>query len=346
MHEEHGLPRPRRVDPLGVQHGLGQPAGRDRGGGDTGQQDVGHGCSSEPGAAAHASDGVPTATASAPRRRDRGHPRLPGARPTVGGDDRLAHHRPRLGGPEDTHSAPPVARTAGQPPAVVPRSPGAGRRSRGGRRAGTPPAGGRPSSSSSRCWSGSPGTPRTRDVPRVPGQCTLAGLVDDGDRRAGGERRDDRRRRPRARGLPERAVVIALATAQQESRLRNLDYGDRDSLGLFQQRPVVRAGAPRRRCRTRSTRRASSTTDWSRCRTGRPAGSPTSPSACSVSGFPEAYQQWEAMAPKLAAAQVSELPRPSSSPDAPSGTERCAVPTGGHGAMALNEACPAPTCLA
>ena len=31
--------------------------------------------------------------------------------------------------------------------------------------------------------------------------------------------------------------MIALATAQQESRLRNLDYGDRDSLGLFQQRP-------------------------------------------------------------------------------------------------------------
>jgi len=41
----------------------------------------------------------------------------------------------------------------------------------------------------------------------------------------------------RARHLPDRAVVIALATAQQESRLRNLRYGDRDSLGLFQQRP-------------------------------------------------------------------------------------------------------------
>ena len=38
-------------------------------------------------------------------------------------------------------------------------------------------------------------------------------------------------------GLPERASVIALATAYQESDLRNLDYGDRDSLGLFQQRP-------------------------------------------------------------------------------------------------------------
>ncbi|MFE2743598.1 hypothetical protein ACFXKX_04345 [Streptomyces scopuliridis] len=39
------------------------------------------------------------------------------------------------------------------------------------------------------------------------------------------------------RGLPERAVTIALATALQESALRNLDHGDRDSLGLFQQRP-------------------------------------------------------------------------------------------------------------
>ncbi len=37
--------------------------------------------------------------------------------------------------------------------------------------------------------------------------------------------------------LPERAAVIALATAWQESGLRNLDYGDRDSIGLFQQRP-------------------------------------------------------------------------------------------------------------
>lgn len=37
--------------------------------------------------------------------------------------------------------------------------------------------------------------------------------------------------------LPAQAAVIALATAWQESGLRNIDYGDRDSLGLFQQRP-------------------------------------------------------------------------------------------------------------
>ncbi|GAB7005119.1 hypothetical protein JCM18899A_25920 [Nocardioides sp. AN3] len=39
------------------------------------------------------------------------------------------------------------------------------------------------------------------------------------------------------RGLPARAATIALATAFQESKLYNLDYGDRDSVGLFQQRP-------------------------------------------------------------------------------------------------------------
>ncbi len=39
------------------------------------------------------------------------------------------------------------------------------------------------------------------------------------------------------RGMPARAATIALATAYQESDLRNIEYGDRDSLGLFQQRP-------------------------------------------------------------------------------------------------------------
>ncbi len=39
------------------------------------------------------------------------------------------------------------------------------------------------------------------------------------------------------RGLPPRAASIALATAYQESKLENISHGDRDSLGLFQQRP-------------------------------------------------------------------------------------------------------------
>jgi hypothetical protein len=45
------------------------------------------------------------------------------------------------------------------------------------------------------------------------------------------------------RGLPARAASIALATAFQESKLRNLDHGDRDSLGLFQQRPSMGWGS-------------------------------------------------------------------------------------------------------
>lgn len=39
------------------------------------------------------------------------------------------------------------------------------------------------------------------------------------------------------RGLSPRATTIAIATAFQESKIHNIDYGDRDSIGLFQQRP-------------------------------------------------------------------------------------------------------------
>ncbi len=46
------------------------------------------------------------------------------------------------------------------------------------------------------------------------------------------------------RGLPARAVSIAYTTALQESKLRNLDHGDRDSLGLFQQRSSQGWGRP------------------------------------------------------------------------------------------------------
>ncbi|MGW1023123.1 heavy metal transporter [Streptomyces sp. NPDC002577] len=48
-----------------------------------------------------------------------------------------------------------------------------------------------------------------------------------------------------SRGMPERAVTIALATAIQESGLHNIRHGDRDSLGLFQQRPSQGWGTPK-----------------------------------------------------------------------------------------------------
>ncbi len=44
--------------------------------------------------------------------------------------------------------------------------------------------------------------------------------------------------------LPQQALVIAYATAIQESKIRNLPGGDRDSIGLFQQRPSQGWGTP------------------------------------------------------------------------------------------------------
>jgi hypothetical protein len=47
------------------------------------------------------------------------------------------------------------------------------------------------------------------------------------------------------RHMPPRAVAIAYATALQESKLANLPYGDRDSVGVFQQRPSQGWGTTR-----------------------------------------------------------------------------------------------------
>jgi hypothetical protein len=44
--------------------------------------------------------------------------------------------------------------------------------------------------------------------------------------------------------LPQQAAIIAIATAMQESRLENIDYGTSDSLGLFRQRPSQGWGRP------------------------------------------------------------------------------------------------------
>jgi hypothetical protein len=48
------------------------------------------------------------------------------------------------------------------------------------------------------------------------------------------------------RELPDRAVTIAYAAALQETKLQNLDYGDRDSVGIFQQRPSQGWGPARK----------------------------------------------------------------------------------------------------
>ncbi len=64
------------------------------------------------------------------------------------------------------------------------------------------------------------------------------------------------------RGLPARAVSIALATAYQESKLRNLDHGDRDSLGALPAAAVAGLGHRRSRSGTPTTRSTRSTTRW------------------------------------------------------------------------------------
>jgi len=45
--------------------------------------------------------------------------------------------------------------------------------------------------------------------------------------------------------MPDRAVAIAYATALQESKLANLNYGTMDSVGVFQQRPSQGWGTAR-----------------------------------------------------------------------------------------------------
>jgi hypothetical protein len=47
------------------------------------------------------------------------------------------------------------------------------------------------------------------------------------------------------RSMPVRAVAIAYATALQESKLANLNYGTMDSVGVFQQRPSQGWGTAR-----------------------------------------------------------------------------------------------------
>lgn len=93
------------------------------------------------------------------------------------------------------------------------------------------------------------------------------------------------------RKMPERAVVVALATAFQESKLRNLAGGDRDSVGLFQQRPSQGWGTVEQ---IRDPRYASNAfyaalkkvRGWEKMRVTDAA------QAVQRSAFPELYQQW------------------------------------------------------
>lgn len=129
-------------------------------------------------------------------------------------------------------------------------------------------------------------------------------------------------------GVPPRAWLVALATAMQESTLRNLDYGDRDSLGLFQQRPSQGWGSPQQVTDpVHSTRtfidRLLQVPGWDTL--------PVTVAAQTVqrSAFPDAYAKWESLAGALVTqlAGVAAVPVRCAGPSAtlPAGAARTAI---------------------
>ncbi len=111
----------------------------------------------------------------------------------------------------------------------------------------------------------------------------------------------------RRRELPERAAVIALATARQESQLYNLNYGDRDSLGLFQQRPSQGWGSP---AQTQDPQYATNKFFEALERVDGYQDLELTVAAQRVqrSGFPDAYAKHETEAQALAAALLGKTP--------------------------------------
>lgn len=110
----------------------------------------------------------------------------------------------------------------------------------------------------------------------------------------------------REEGVSDGGIVVALAAAAQESGLRNVRYGDRDSLGLFQQRPSKGWGTadqvldPERATRAfyggasnpnrGSTRGLLDIPGWISMSVTQAA------QAVQISAYPTAYAKWEASA--------------------------------------------------
>lgn len=99
-------------------------------------------------------------------------------------------------------------------------------------------------------------------------------------------------------GIPGRGVMIALMTSMQEAKLRNLKYGDRDSQGLFQQRPsqgwgtVAQVTDPQYAAR-KFYEALLRVPGWESMASTRAA------QAVQRSAFPTAYAKWEPMARSL-----------------------------------------------
>ncbi|MER5970734.1 C40 family peptidase [Streptomyces sp. NPDC002055] len=131
-----------------------------------------------------------------------------------------------------------------------------------------------------------------------------------------------------AMNIPARGQVVALATALQESGLRNLTYGDRDSLGLFQQRPSMGWGTANQildpvHASTKFYEGLKKVSGWQSLSVTQAA------QAVQRSGFPEAYAKWEPLATALQKAIEPLLQKagdPSPSPS-PSGSTDTATPS-------------------
>ncbi|WP_363259448.1 hypothetical protein [Hamadaea sp.] len=109
------------------------------------------------------------------------------------------------------------------------------------------------------------------------------------------------------RKVPDRAVVVALATALQESKLENLDGGDRDSVGLFQQRPSQGWGTPEQIADPRYAAKKFYTAllkvkGWQKMRVTEAA------QKVQRSAYPEAYQKWADEAEVIANALLGKDP--------------------------------------
>jgi len=99
-------------------------------------------------------------------------------------------------------------------------------------------------------------------------------------------------------GVPPRGWLIAVATAMQESMLKNLDFGDGDSLGLFQQRPSAGWGTPAEVTNPQYASRKFyegllQVPGWPNLRLTEAA------QRVQASAFPDAYQKWESDAQLL-----------------------------------------------
>ncbi len=112
------------------------------------------------------------------------------------------------------------------------------------------------------------------------------------------------------KGLGVRSAVIAVATSMQEAQLQNINYGDQDSLGLFQQRPSMGWGTAQQ-ILTPSYAADSFLTALAQQQASNPgwAHQPLWSTAQSVqkSGFPFAYAKWETQAVHLVRQIVTQV---------------------------------------